>query len=163
MPNPLTIERDGDRFRFSLTLTDVAAVPEDAARLSEALSPFLEDMKTGSFAATAVHTAIEELLTNLGKFGRTGPDAPPEAEALTAEGEVGVRSGCVELRLTDNGREFDPTRQPAPIFTDDPEELVPGGLGLHMLRNMFSLFSHQRIDGKNVSVWSVRAEGKENF
>ncbi|MDR2390747.1 MAG: ATP-binding protein [Planctomycetota bacterium] len=156
MANPLTTRREGDCFRFFLTLEEPAAAPEDAARLSGLLAPFLDEKRVEAFAAAAIHTALEELLTNLGKFGRPASGAPPEPASLTAEGEIMVNAPGTVLRLIDNGIEFNPALRPPPVFPDNPEQLVPGGLGLHMLQTMFSSFSHSRENGKNVGVWTIR-------
>jgi anti-sigma regulatory factor (Ser/Thr protein kinase) len=160
MTNPLTTRREGDRFRFFLTLAEPAAAPGDAARLSGLLSPFLDEKRVDASAAAAIHTALEELLTNLGKFGRPASGAPLEPAGLAVEGEIMVNVPGVVLRLIDNGVEFDPANWPPPVFPDDPEQLVPGGLGLHMLRTMFSSFSHRREDGKNIGVWTILPGGR---
>lgn len=154
MANPLVVRRNGDCFRFTLTLSDPAAAPGDIAALSEAVSPFLADSRVSPAVTAAIHTALEELLTNLAKFGHPR-DFLSESEILAAEGEIRIDAHGVELRLIDNGVEFDPTRQPTPAFTDDPEQLVPGGLGLHMLRTMFLSYSHKRENGKNIGVWRI--------
>lgn len=153
MPNPLTTRRDGDSFHFSLILADPDAAPRDAAALSEAIGPFLDEKDAAPDTANAIHTAIEELLTNLAKFGR--PEGSGSSEPLTAEGTVEIAADGVKLRLADNGAEFDPTTQSEPRFTDDPDCLVPGGLGLHILRTMFSTCDYSRVSGKNLSVWAI--------
>ncbi|MCC8191141.1 MAG: ATP-binding protein [Planctomycetes bacterium] len=155
MPNSLATGRDGNRFRFTLTLTTPADAPADAARLSEAIAPFLAEGNLPTAAAYAIHTGLEELITNLGKFGRSPAAADPAA--LVVDGLVVVDATGVELQLRDNGRPFDPTRQPPPVLAEDPESLAPGGLGLHMLRTMFTACEYSRHGEHNLSCWRLEA------
>ena len=76
-----------------------------------------------------VDLAVEELFTNMVKYGR-GSQAPVRLD-LSALG-----SG-VEVALTDRDVDpFDITRAPEVDITRVIEERVPGGLGLHLVRQM---------------------------
>ena len=76
-----------------------------------------------------VDLAVEELFTNMVKYGR-GSQAPVRLD-LSALG-----SG-VEVALTDRDVDpFDVTQAPEVDITRVIEERVPGGLGLHLVRQM---------------------------
>ncbi len=55
----------------------------------------------------------------------------------------------IRLRITDDGREFDPTRATASAAsaasaTDDSPR------GLHLIRNLMSELRHERVNGRNI-------------
>jgi serine/threonine-protein kinase RsbW len=77
----------------------------------------------------AVHLAIEELFTNMVKY------SPAGAPKIVIE--ISCSDGAANVTLIDAGVEpFDPTRAPA-VRTDPPlERREPGGLGLHLTRQL---------------------------
>ena len=150
MPNPAQTTVEGSEFRFRMELLDPATIPTDVATLSSDLDVFLETWQVGGEDANALRIAVEELLTNLGKFD--GLAAIPGG--VHVEGAVVVADADVRLVLSDNGSPFDPTRHPAPNL--DPETFLarlPGGLGLHMLRQLFGDIHYRRENHRNVAVW----------
>ena len=76
-----------------------------------------------------VDLAVEELFTNMVKYGRGG-------DAAVRVSLTEIPSG-VEVSLTDFGVDrFDPTRAP-PVDVNAPiESRKPGGLGLHLINKM---------------------------
>ena len=155
MLNSLSTRLSGNDFSFSLIIREPAEVPVDVASLSSLVEPFLLTEHLGDHERNAVQTAIEELLTNLAKYGRSGEDAPPDTVALTVEGTVSVSRSEVALRLRDNGCDFNPALLPEPTLLADPERLTPGGMGIHMLKQMFSAVCHVREGGCNMGEWML--------
>jgi anti-sigma regulatory factor (Ser/Thr protein kinase) len=78
---------------------------------------------------TSVDFAIEELFTNMVKYGRPGGS---EVELAL------VRiTGGVDVSLTDYDVEhFDPTQAPDADVTLPVEQRTPGGLGIHLTRRL---------------------------
>lgn len=153
MPNPLTTAMDGGMFTFRLTLADPGEAPLDAARVSEALAPILAGWGVGPGEGNALHIAVEELVTNLGKFG---PAGIRPGEAVVAEGTVGVDGDEVVLTVSDNGPAFDPASVPAPPLGGEAMDRNVGGLGLFMLFHLFHEFRYRRENGHNVGSWILR-------
>jgi len=76
-----------------------------------------------------VDFAIEELFTNMVKYGRPGGNEVELALARIA--------GGVDVALTDYDVEpFDPTRAPDADVTLPIEQRTPGGLGIHLTRRL---------------------------
>ncbi len=148
----LSTAGDGTRFRFALRCEDPAAVPDDIARLAERCAPFLDGAGADPEEANAVQIALEELLTNVAKFGAGDADPP---QPLDAEGEVEVGAESIRLVLSDNGLPFDPSGRAPPDLEEDVESRPVGGLGLYMLFRMFDRHEYRRVDGRNVNVWML--------
>ena len=88
--------------------------------------------------------AIEEAVTNVVSYAFA--EAPPPH--------------CIHLRLDidedrcaaeviDNGGPFDPSAAPPPDLTGPLEERDPGGLGIHLIRNMADRVEYRREGGQN--------------
>jgi anti-sigma regulatory factor (Ser/Thr protein kinase) len=98
-----------------------------------ALVAFAEDafarLRIDPSLRTAVDLALEELFTNMVKYGRGS-----RADIAIAMAAI---DGGVEVALVDRDVEpFDPTGRP-PVDVEAPiESREPGGLGVHLIRRM---------------------------
>jgi anti-sigma regulatory factor (Ser/Thr protein kinase) len=104
---------------------------------------FIGDRGIGGDAAYAANLAIEEIGTNILKFGY-GDSAPHEILL-----RVEILPGRLLVILEDDGREFDPVGAPAPDVHLPPEQRVPGGLGIHLVRSFAEDMRYERRDGRN--------------
>lgn len=87
--------------------------------------------------------AVEELVTNCIKYGYD--------DTFEHWIHIGIRLSGTELVVVirDDGHPFDPRSLPEPD-TDLPVEERPiGGLGIHLLRNLFDALDYSRVDGHN--------------
>ena len=99
-------------------------------------------------AAQEVHRILillEELLTNLMKYGYSDRSEPGRAEIALEL--IGSR---LEIEFIDDGCEFNPFDQPELCFDEPLESRPVGGLGLHILRSMCDETSYERLDERNV-------------
>lgn len=87
---------------------------------------------------------VEELVTNIVKYGYAGPDAGP----LTLT--IDVADGILVGTLIDAGAPFDPTAAATPDVEAAMEERHIGGLGVHLVRTMAEEFSYRRDGERNV-------------
>jgi serine/threonine-protein kinase RsbW len=88
---------------------------------------------------------LEELLTNLMKYGYPDGREPGRAEiALTLIGDR------VEIEFIDDGCAFDPFAAPPPDLKQPVESRSLGGLGLYLLRAMCDETRYERRDERNV-------------
>ena len=122
--------------RFQNQLDDLSRVTEEAVGFAEAkgVSPQ---------AVYLVNLAIEELATNILKYGYD--DTAAHEILLRLE----IDSGTLLLVLEDDGHEFDPLAAPEPDVNLPAEERLPGGLGIHLVRKMVDEIHYQRLDGRN--------------
>jgi phosphoserine phosphatase len=99
-----------------------------------------------------VDFAIEELFTNMVKYGRPGGD----------EVELGLAqiAGGVEVALTDYDVElFDPTRAPDADVTLPIEQRSPGGLGIHLTRRLVEGLDYRYIPERREARITFRKTG----
>ena len=88
---------------------------------------------------------LEELLTNLAKYGYPDRAEPGQAEIVLA-----LNGGRLEIEFIDDGCAFDPSAGPLPNLDEPLEERPIGGLGLHLLRSLSDVVRYERRNNKNV-------------
>ncbi len=126
---------------IDITLTaDAAALPAVEA----ALEAFVEGHDLPPRTGYTLALIVEELVTNIVKYGYAGADAGPLK--LT----VRIDDGRVVGTLIDAGAPFDPTAMEAPDVEADMDDRRIGGLGVHLVRTMSEDFTYRRDDGHNV-------------
>ena len=117
--------------------------PQEIAHLGQAVEDFCGARDVAPLAVSKVLLALEELLTNLDKYGRTGG----------ATVEVSVALALLEDKLVvvyeDSGEAFDPLALPPPDLDVPLAERPIGGLGIHLLRGLFDAVSYARLGGCN--------------
>ena len=124
----------------------------DLGRVTEETVRFLEEHGAGNQAVYAVHLSIEELVTNIIKYGY---DDGLDHRILI---DASLRGGDLVLRIVDDGHEFDPLAAPPPDFEVPMEERSVGGLGIHLLKKLARSVAYQRADGKNVLTVCIELE-----
>ena len=88
--------------------------------------------------------AIEEAVTNVVSYAFA--EAPPPHRIHL---RLDIDADRCTAELVDNGRPFDPSAAPPPDLTGPLEERDPGGLGIHLIRNMADRVEYRREDGQN--------------
>lgn len=116
------------------------AIPE----ASEALARFLELEGAGESAQYLARLALEELVTNIVKYGYD------DHERHIIHLEARTTDGVFSLSLTDDGHAFNPCEAPAPDTSLPADERPIGGLGLFLVRNMADSMSYERRDDLNI-------------
>jgi sigma-B regulation protein RsbU (phosphoserine phosphatase) len=112
--------------RRTEALEDIVVFTADAFA-GERLDPLLRG---------PVDLAIEELFTNMVKYGESGGNVTVEIVAVP---------GGVEVTLVehDAGHAFDPTRGPEVDTAAPLEARTPGGLGLHLVRKLVDAIDYR--------------------
>lgn len=110
----------------------------------EAVSGFFERELTNHQAPlkviAQVNVAVDEIFSNIARY----------SGATCATLGCEVEQGRAILRFTDNGRPYDPTRQPDPDTTLGAEEREIGGLGIFMVKKTMDRIAYSYRDGMNV-------------
>lgn len=99
----------------------------------------------GSSQAMAfqIKLVTDELLTNVINHGTVG-DVAPQATLCVVEAD-----GAIEIHFADNGPAFDPLSLPPPDVDAPLDEREPGGLGVHLVRELMDSVSYRREKGWN--------------
>lgn len=134
------------KVRLMQTRLTLRAEPvlDEVPKVNERVEEFLESHSIASRPRHALIVALEELFTNIVKYGYAGAPGEPVAVA------VQVDADAIELTVADRARAFDPLRGAAPDLNAPVESRDVGGLGLHLLRKLSLRQSYERRDGQNV-------------
>jgi anti-sigma regulatory factor (Ser/Thr protein kinase) len=89
--------------------------------------------------------ALEEAIANVINHGLPG-SSQPHRLAVRLE----IDSDTVTAQVIDNGPPFDPTRIPPPDLSLPLEERQPGGLGIHLMRELMDGFDYRRASDSNI-------------
>jgi serine/threonine-protein kinase RsbW len=95
--------------------------------------------------AARILILLEELLTNLVKYGY-----PEGAEPGVAEIVLALNGNRLEIEFIDDGCAFNPLAGSLPNLDEPLEERPVGGLGLHLLRSLTDRVRYERRNNKNV-------------
>jgi len=123
-------------FRFKVTL-------EEISRVNEEVSAWMNNLGVSSGLSHLPQLAIEELGTNVLKYGHD------DDQAHEVDVELELSESGLQVTFTDDGRPFNPLETAAPDVSLPLEERAVGGLGIHLLRSVADTLEYQRVDGKN--------------
>jgi serine/threonine-protein kinase RsbW len=104
----------------------------------------------------ALQLCLEELLTNVIRHG--GPKSSGDLSEvpippLNVEISISTGDQRVIMTVEDNGKPFDVVNAPAHRIDRPLDEVQPGGLGIHLIRNFASSIAYERAGlGNRVTV-----------
>jgi anti-sigma regulatory factor (Ser/Thr protein kinase) len=90
-----------------------------------------------------LQVVLDEVLSNVIKY------AWPDGGSHEFVVGINVRDGGIEITITDDGRPFNPLVQPPPAPPPPGRRPIPGGVGIHMVRQLVDGFEYVRFDGRN--------------
>ena len=97
-----------------------------------------------------LQVALDEIASNVIKYG--WPD--------TGNHELRVRitgyHDRVEVEIVDDGQEFDPRLAPGLEAPPAGRTRIPGGVGIHIVRQLVDRLDYERIEGRNRTVMTKR-------
>ncbi len=117
---------------------------EDLRKLCETASKFLESLSLPFSASYAADLALEELITNIIKYGYDDKSSHEIAVSLTNVGKN------LAIRIEDDGHPFDPVAAPSPDTDLSIEDRKIGGLGIHLVKNSCESMIYKRENNRNI-------------
>ncbi|MBI5820352.1 MAG: ATP-binding protein [Verrucomicrobia bacterium] len=129
--------------RFQNRLADLNHATEEAVR-------FIEENGVNGAAVHVANLAIEEMATNILKYGYDDANAH---EILLG---VEILPERLLLILEDDGHEFNPLKVPDSVVDLPAEMRVPGGLGIHLVRRFAEEMRYERRDCRNRLTIAIR-------
>ena len=121
-------------------------------RLMDAATEFLEAQGVDAQAVFRINLTLEEIVTNIIKFGH-GDQAAHQIDIA-----VNVNPENVEAVIIDEGHEFNPVlhqmEKPSEILT----ERTTGGLGIFLIKKLLSTMNYRREGIRNIV--EVKAQRK---
>lgn len=124
--------------------------PAALAEVREALDELGEAHSVADRALIALQVALDEIVSNVIRY------AWPEGGAHDVRVRLAVTDTGVEVTVTDDGRAYDPRQAPAPEPVTPGQPRRPGGLGIHMVRQLVDGFHYERVDGYNRTTLTKR-------
>ena len=92
-----------------------------------------------------LQVALDEVASNVIKYG--WPDGGNHELCVRITGQ----QDRIEVEIVDDGREFDPRQAPAPELQPAGRR-QPGGLGIHLVKQLVDRLEYERVDGRNRTV-----------
>ncbi len=125
--------------------SDLAELP----RVTGFIENFIEDQELSPKTGMHLNLVLEELVTNVIQHGYGGTSGPIRL-TLEREGDL------VAAEIRDQAPPFDPFSAPTPDLALPIEERVPGGLGVHLVREIADSVAYEREGNENRVSLSMR-------
>lgn len=119
---------------------DLAEIP----RVAEAVEQFLEAAGTDGLVVFKINLCLDELLTNVIKYG-FADDAEHVIDLRLA-----VADGVLDIELEDDASAFNPLDRPPPDLESGVEVREVGGLGIHFVREIMDRVAYRRAGERNL-------------
>lgn len=128
---------------MSTVETSILNKIRDLSRIPDLVARFAEEQGISDDVVFGMNVALDEMLSNIIKYGYTD-DAIHEIHLrLTVAGPVLV------AEIEDDSHPFDPCAA-GPVDVDAPlEERKVGGLGIHIVRTLCAEVGYARVGGRN--------------
>ncbi|MDD3118633.1 MAG: ATP-binding protein [Victivallales bacterium] len=137
-----------NRKTFTATIkTDFTALED----IGTAVREFLTAAQVGGEAAYKIELALEEMVTNVIKYGY---DVPDDANSVTVT--VSLLPDRIVLAIADTGHEFNPLLAAPPDTAGGLDERPIGGVGIHLTRKMTDAMTYSRHNGRNLLSITVK-------
>jgi anti-sigma regulatory factor (Ser/Thr protein kinase) len=88
--------------------------------------------------------ALDEAVANV--ISHAFGDVPPPHLIRV---RLDITAELCAAEVIDNGRQFDPTVAPDPDLTLPLQQRTPGGLGIHLMRNVMDRLQYRHESGEN--------------
>lgn len=146
-PTPESKQRDGDLSRGLLLRLELPSDPSLLCAVRGAVERLTESFGFTPEECRAVTLAVDEALTNIIRHAYSGrPDQPIELyfRSVQRPGDVEGAEG-LEILLCDRG----PAIEADKLCGRALEDVKPGGLGLHFIKQSMDVVEYGRTDGTN--------------
>ncbi len=122
----------------------------EISRLCAACTEFMEQRGFAPAGIYAANLVLEEMVTNIVKYGYDDLARHKIQALLRVDGELAT------IVLEDDGHAFNPLAAPAPDIGQPLAKRPIGGLGIHLVRRMADSMQYRRDNGRNILTIKVR-------
>lgn len=116
---------------------------EELARVASVLDRIGADHQVAPAVLADVRIALDEVMTNIIKYGYT--DDAEHAIRLSFR----VLGDVLETVIEDDGIAYNPLTSPAPDVKAPLHARRVGGLGVHFVKNLMNEVEYERVGGRN--------------
>jgi len=124
----------------AISITNAA---NELTRVSALADQFAAANQLSSDVAADLHIALDEVLTNIIKYGYT------DDRAHEISIQLRVEDGVLVAEIQDDGRPFDPLILPEPDVKALLKERRVGGVGIHFVRKLMHEVTYRRMADRN--------------
>jgi anti-sigma regulatory factor (Ser/Thr protein kinase) len=117
----------------------------ELAKLSDGLEQIGAELGVPGKPLMQLQVALDEIASNVINYG--WPDGGSHELCVRITGQ----QDRIEVEIVDDGRAFDP-RHALPSEPQPPGRRQPGGLGIHLVKQLVDRLDYERIDGRNRTV-----------
>jgi serine/threonine-protein kinase RsbW len=117
--------------------------PDELNRVTMEAVGFVESSGIEPQAVYMTNLAIEEMTTNILKYGYD--DSAAHEILLRLE----VKPDLLVMTLEDDGHPFNPLDVPEPDVNQAEEDRIPGGLGIFLVRKLARRMDYERRENRN--------------
>ena len=122
---------------------NITNASSELARVSALADQFAAANQLSSDVTADLHVALDEVLTNIIKYGYTDDRAHEISIQLRVEG------GMLVAEIQDDGRPFDPLILPEPDAKAPLKKRRVGGVGIHFVRKLMHEVNYRRMADRN--------------
>jgi anti-sigma regulatory factor (Ser/Thr protein kinase) len=122
----------------------------DLAILRDALKRFCTEQAVGSRTLMQLHVTLDEIVSNVIKY------AWPAGGAHEVSVRMSAAANTIRIEVIDDGQAFDPRTAPVPPTKVPARRARPGGVGIHMVKQLVDEIAYYRADGRNHTVLTKR-------
>jgi anti-sigma regulatory factor (Ser/Thr protein kinase) len=121
----------------------------ELAILRDALRRFCLEHGVGRRTLMQLHVTLDEIVSNIIKY------AWPEGGAHELSVRMSATANAIRIEVIDDGRAFDPRTAPRP-HPHVARRARPGGIGIHLVRQLVDEIAYHRADNRNHVVVTKR-------
>jgi anti-sigma regulatory factor (Ser/Thr protein kinase) len=115
----------------------------ELAKLSDGLERIGAELGVPGKPLMQLQVALDEIASNVIKY--SWPDGGNHELCVRITGQ----QDRIEVEIVDDGREFDPRQAPP---SQPAGRRRPGGLGIHMVKQLVDRLDYERVGGRNRTV-----------
>jgi anti-sigma regulatory factor (Ser/Thr protein kinase) len=118
----------------------------------DALRRFCADHAVDHRTLMQLQVTLDEIVSNIIKY------AWPEGGAHELLVRMSATPNTIRIEVIDDGQAFDPRTAPSPRTHVSPRRARPGGIGIHLVRQLVDEIAYQRADNRNHVVVTKRRD-----
>jgi serine/threonine-protein kinase RsbW len=122
----------------------------ELAVLRDALRRFCTERAVGRKTLIQLHVTLDEIVSNIIKY------AWPEGGVHEVSVYMSAEANAIRIEIIDDGQAFDPRKAPAPRSHAPQRQARPGGVGIHLVRQLVDAIAYHRSDNRNHVVVTKR-------